>query len=59
MNSDQLALKLGMPWDGISPRYLTRAPQRRKLANEGTGRSIQTSDVAQLEMFPEGTPNGS
>ena len=59
MNSEQLLLPLGMPWNGISPRYLTRAPQRLTLANEGTGRSNPDAPVDQLELFPEGTSYGS
>ena len=60
MNSEQLLLKLGMPWDGISPRYLTRAPKRRILT--GTGRpdlQIFWRDPFQLELFPEGTHYGT
>ena len=40
MNSEQLVLRLGMPWGGISPRYLTKGSQILSLASEGTGRSI-------------------
>ena len=62
MISEQLLLKLGMPWDGISPRYLTRAPKRFSLASEGTGRSNRESfdalHVDQIELFPEGTSYG-
>ena len=63
MISEQLLLKLGMPWDGISPRYLTRAPKRISLASEGTGRAnlepIRLIESVQLELFPEGTHYGS
>ncbi len=63
MNSQQLWLKLGMPWDGISPRYLTRAFAAFSLASEGTGRvNLEPSrpvQVIQLELFPEGTSYGS
>ncbi len=60
MNSEQLKLELGMPWDGVSPRYLTRAPKRISLASEGTGRSnLELSRVVQLELFPKETPYGS
>ena len=55
--SEQLLLKLGMPWDGVSPRYLTRAPKKLSLASEGTGRV--NPDDSQLELFPEGTPYGA
>ena len=59
----QLELKLGMPWDGYSPRYLTKAFGRFSFASEGTGRSnlevIQTLNVVQLELFPEGTSYGT
>ncbi len=57
--SEQLWLELGMPWDGISPRYLTRAPKRLSLASEGTGRSIQDESGQQLELFLEETSFGS
>ena len=61
--SRQLELKLGMPWDGRDPRYLTRAFQRFSLSSEGTGRSMEDLDrlalVAQLELFPEGTSYGT
>jgi len=54
MNSEQLFLPLGMPWNGVSPRYLTRAPKRISFASEGTGRSNrELSRVVQLELFPE------
>ena len=52
--SEQLLLRLGMPWDGVSPRFLTRAPKKLSLASEGTGRSIQEAiSSIQLELFPE------
>ena len=60
VNSVQLRLKLGMPWDGISPRYLTRGFVPLSLASEGTGRSIEDAEPSiQLELFPEGTSYGS
>ncbi len=63
MISEQLLLELGMPWDGISPRYLTRAPKRISLSSEGTGRpsqeSFQATHADQIELFPEGTHYGS
>ncbi len=59
---DQLELKLGMPWHGVSPRYLTRGHKAFSLASEGTGRSILRPNpalhVVQLELFPEGTSYG-
>ena len=62
MNSEQLVLKLGMPWDGRSPRYLTRGFEILSLSSAGTGRSIEVAAqpllVAQLELFPEGTSYG-
>ena len=59
---EQLSLRLRMPWDGYDPRSLTRV--RISLTSwQGTGRSIQEQvgrpDVAQLELFPEGTSYGS
>ena len=63
MNSEQLLLQLGMPWDGRDPRYLTRAFSRFSLASEGTGRSnpesFEAKDVDQFELFPEGTSYGT
>ncbi len=60
VHSDQLVLKLGMPWDGISPRYLTRAPKRLSLASEGTGRLDPVRiHAVQLQLFPEEISNGS
>ena len=54
-DGEQLVLELGMPWDGISPRYLTRAPRRLSLASDGASRPIQDALGLQLELFPEGT----
>ena len=63
MNSTQLCLELGMPWDGMTPRHLTRAWKRFSLASEGTGQPnrVPTRSVlaVQLELFPEGTSYGS
>jgi len=62
VNSEQLELKLEMPWDGVSPRFLTRGFREFSLASEGTGRSnvevIRPLVVVQLELFPEGTSYG-
>jgi len=44
MISEQLSLELGMPWDGVSPRYLTKGRLVFSLASEGTGRSIGMAD---------------
>ena len=63
MISEQLVLRLGMPWDGRSPRSLTRVAQALSLASEGTGRvnleSFRPVQVIQLELFPEGTSYGA
>jgi len=60
MNSEQLFLDLGMPWNGVSPRYLTKAPKKLSLASEGMGRSIpEPSQSIQLELFPEEKSFGS
>jgi len=59
IHGEQLQLDLRMPWNGVSPRYLTKAPRKLKLANEGTGRLIRDVPVVQLELFPEGTSFGS
>jgi len=54
MNSDQLLLNLRMPWDGRSPRSLTRVALARRFATGGTGRSIgEQFHVDQLMLFPE------
>jgi len=58
-DGEQLLLRLGMPWDGVSPRYLTRAPKTLSLASEGTGRLNLDAAAVQLELFPEGTHYGS
>ena len=61
MNSEleQLFLDLRMPWDGVSPRYLTRAFARFSLARERTTWPVQDAPRAvQLELFPEGTSYG-
>ena len=62
MNSEQLQLDLRMPWDGYSPRSLTRIAMNFTF-RAGTGRvnreSFETPDVLQLELFPEGTHYGS
>ena len=56
---EQLLLELGMPWNGVSPRYLTQAHGRFSLASEGTGRVNPDAPSVQLELFPEGTSYGS
>ena len=59
-SSEQLKLQLGMPWDGVDPRYLTRAYSRFSLSSEGTGRlNPEPISAEQLELFPEGTHYGS
>jgi len=59
-DSDQLQLQLGLPWDGVSPRYLTRSAELFTFAPEGTGRTVRDRfPDAQLELFPEGTHYGS
>ena len=61
MNSEQLLLRLRMPWDGYSPRVLTKSSNLFTF-QAGTGRSnpepIRATDVVQLELFPEGTSYG-
>ena len=60
MISEQLLLPLGMPWNGVSPRYLTKAPRKLSLASEGTGRvNLDPVRTHQLELFPEGTYYGT
>ena len=63
MIGDQLQLKLGMPWNGVSPRYLCKINSERSLASEGTGRAnfepARPVERLQLELFPEGTSYGS
>ena len=54
-------LDFKLPWNGISPRYLTKGSRILRLAPEGTGRPMVEANVpGQLELFPEGTSfNGS
>ena len=63
MNSEQLLLRLRMPWDGVCPRALTKGSRVFSLSSEGTGRSSQdpnpTPHVDQFELFPEGTSYGT
>jgi len=60
MTAEQLVLELGMPWDGVSPRYLTKYFEVFSFGRSGASRSIQDAPaVVQLELFPEGTPYGS
>ncbi len=63
MNSEQLLLPLGMPWNGVSPRYLTRFRIELSLASERTTwpalEPDQTSHAYQIELFPEGISYGS
>ncbi len=57
---DQLELDLGMPWNGYSPRSLTRAANDFSFVRSGTGRPNPAPALAvQLELFPEEKPNGS
>ena len=62
MNSEQLQLDLGMPWNGYDPRSLTRIVQNLTF-RAGTGRvnlePIGAMEGVQLELFPEGTHYGS
>ncbi len=60
MNSDQLVLRLRMPWDGHDPRTLTKGSRIFSLASEGTGR-VNRDEIlgVQLELFPEGTHYGT
>ena len=59
MNSEQLLLRLGLPWDGRTPRSLTRVALAATF-QAGTGRlNHDFSDPAQLELFPEENPYGS
>ncbi len=62
MNSDQLRLELRLPWDGYSPRSLTKAAERFTF-QAGMGRLnrvlIPFEEAVQLELFPEGTHYGS
>ncbi len=59
MNSSQLLLELGMPWDGVDPRYLTKAFERFRLIPEGTPRpDLDAISPEQLELFPQESPYG-
>ena len=54
-----VAVEVAVPWDGRSPRSLTKAYERFSLASEGTGRVNPDAPGEQLEMFPEGTLYGT
>jgi len=59
-DSDELELLLGdvvvrIPWDGVTPRSLTKAWKTRMLEAAPTGGPI-LNDSIQVEMFLEGTP---
>ena len=58
-NRDQLQLALGMPWNGVSPRYLTGAHERFSLVAGGDDPADPEADGTQLELFPEGTSYGT
>ncbi len=61
MNSEQLQLRLRMPWDGYSPRALTKSANIFTF-QAGMGRvnrEIISNDEEQLELFPEGTHYGT
>jgi len=59
VTAEQLKLSLGMPWDGVDPRYLTRGHEFVSFTSEGTGRPNLEARAVQLELFPEGTHYGS
>ena len=59
MHSDQLLLDLRMPWDGQSPRYLTKGHKFVSFASSGMSRVEVGAQVEQLELFPEGTHYGT
>ncbi len=49
-----------VPWNGISPRDLTRGHRMFSFIRKGTGRPNPAAIRAvQLELFPEGTHYGS
>ena len=57
---EQLELDLRMPWNGVSPRCLTRGSKVFSFLRKGMTRPNPEPIVAvQLELFPEGTPYGS
>ncbi len=58
-SEQQLCLKLGMPWEGVSPRYLTRAHFDFSLGARGDDPPEPSdSHPAQLSLFPEEKSNG-
>ena len=61
-DGDQFVLELGvvsLPWDGKSPRSLTRVQSSLFLRQEPPGHEVGL-DPAQLELWPEaGRPYGS
>ena len=60
---DQRSSESAEPWNGKSPRTLTRAYERFSLSSEGTGRAnlepTRLIESVQLELFPEGTHYGT
>jgi len=61
MNSPQLILVFeDMPWNGVSPRGLTRAAKRFNFLRKGMAPpKAKAKDPEQLELFPEGTSYGT
>ena len=58
MGSEKLVLKVGLPWDGRSPRTLTKAYARFSLASEGTGRVNEDEPSVIQKPLKEGPSNG-
>ena len=57
---DQYCFKLDMPWNGRSPRTLTRAAVLFSFVRSGTGPpNLRPIDAVQLTLFPEEKPYGS
>ena len=58
---EQLWLDLDLgPWDGQSPRYLTRCAKNFSFPRKRMTWPTQDLDQGlQIEMFPEGTPYGT
>ena len=57
---EQLVLRLRMPWDGRSPRSLTKGSELLSFVRSGTGRAnLGPIDGVQLDLFPKESPYGS
>ena len=59
MNSEQLQLDLRMPWDGHSPRFLTKGATIVSVTASGASRVERYEFVEQLRLLLKGAFDGS